>query len=66
MRLIDVDRLWDSVKTDVAPFNISMLSRHIHKAPTIDPENLPIVRELREQLAKVTAERDAAMRGGKV
>lgn len=33
---------------------------------TIDPETLPIVRELREQLAKVTAERDAAMRGGKV
>ena len=84
MRLIDVDRLWDSVKTDVAPFNIAMLSRHIHKAPTIDPETLPIVREMRTQLeakkieaealrsaansfkihlAKVTVERDVAMRG---
>lgn len=29
--------------------------------PTIDPESLPIVQELREQLARVTAERDAAI-----
>lgn len=27
----------------------------------IDPETLPIVRQLREELARVTAERDAAM-----
>ena len=32
-----------------------------HKAPTIDPENLPIVRELREQLAKAITERDRAI-----
>lgn len=31
-------------------------------APTFDPEDLPIVKELREQLAKVTAERDAAIK----
>lgn len=31
----------------------------IDDQPTIDPETLPIVRELRGQLAKVTAERDA-------
>lgn len=30
--------------------------------PTIDPEALPIVRQLREELARVTAERDAAVK----
>lgn len=33
-----------------------------HKPNTIDPETLPVVRELREQLARVTAERDAAIK----
>lgn len=32
-----------------------------HKPNTIDPEALPIVRELREKLERVTAERDAAI-----
>lgn len=32
-----------------------------HKPNTIAPETLPIVQELREQLAKVTAEREAAL-----
>lgn len=32
------------------------------KVETADPETLPIVRELREQLSKVTAERDAAIK----
>lgn len=31
-------------------------------APTIDPETLPIVRQLREELDMVTAERDAAVK----
>lgn len=31
-------------------------------APTIDPENLPIVRQLREELERVTKERDKAQR----
>lgn len=31
----------------------------IAEQPTIDPETLPIVRQLREELARVTAERDA-------
>lgn len=35
--------------------------RIIDDAPTIDPETLPIVRQLREELARVTAERDAAV-----
>lgn len=30
-------------------------------APTIDPENLPIVRQLREELERVTKEREAAI-----
>ena len=33
----------------------------IDDAPTIDPETFPIVRRLREELARVTAERDAAV-----
>ena len=33
----------------------------IDAAPTIDPETLPIVRQLRADLARVTAERDAAV-----
>ena len=31
-------------------------------APTIDPENLPLVLQLREELEKVTAERNAAVK----
>ena len=31
-------------------------------SPTIDPEDLPIVKQLREELAKVTAERDEAVK----
>lgn len=32
-----------------------------HKPNTIDPETIPLVRQLREELARVTEERDAAM-----
>lgn len=38
----------------------------IDEQPAIDPETLPIVQELREQLAKVTKERDAAIKYLKV
>lgn len=34
----------------------------LYDQPTIDPESLPIVRQLREELARVTAERDAAIK----
>ena len=61
MRLIDADMFVEEAK----PLTGVPIER-IKNAPTIDPETLPIVRELREQLAKVTAERDAAMRGEKV
>ena len=40
MRLIDADELWDEIRNDVQPLNISMISRHIHNAPTIEPESL--------------------------
>ena len=33
----------------------------LFSAPTIDPETLPVVLQLREELAKVTADRDAAV-----
>lgn len=33
----------------------------LYDQPTIDPETLPIVQQLRKELAKVTAERDAAV-----
>ena len=33
----------------------------LYDQPTIDPETLPIVKQLREELARVTAERDAAV-----
>ena len=33
-----------------------------HMPNTIDPESLPVVRQLREELARVTEERDAAVR----
>ena len=65
MRLIDADIL----KGDISKLPImsnwgeAFMPELVDEQPTIDPETLPIVRELREQLAKVTAERDAAMRG---
>ena len=34
----------------------------VEAAPTIDPETIPIVRQLRAELDRVTAERDAALR----
>lgn len=43
--------------------NISRsLIRNPDAVKPIDPETLPIVRQLREELARVTAERDAAQR----
>ena len=39
----------------------SALKAVIEVSPTIDPETLPIVHHLREELAKVTAERDTAI-----
>ena len=38
-----------------------MIEDCFENAPIIDPETLPVVKELREQLAGITAERDAAV-----
>lgn len=39
----------------------SALQAVTEASPTIDPETLAVVRQLREELARVTAERDAAV-----
>lgn len=56
MRLIDADALKRKMKCTNRYFNIKF---DIDESPTIDPEVLPIVQELRKRLAQVTAERDA-------
>ena len=38
------------------------IQQQIADTPTVDPETLPIVQKLREELARVTAERDAAVK----
>lgn len=38
-----------------------MIEDCMDNAPTIDPETLTVVRQLREELARVTAERDTAV-----
>lgn len=42
-------------------YDINSAIDDITDTPTIEPETLPIVRQLREELAQVTAERDAAV-----
>lgn len=42
--------------------NWAVLVKDINNSPAIDPETLPIVRELRERLKQVTKERDEARR----
>lgn len=66
MRLIDANKL----KKKSVPYsrgeygysakaeNWAVLVKDINNAPTIYPETLPIVQELREKLERVTAERD--------
>lgn len=41
-----------------------LLKKFVDAQSTIDPETLPIVRQLREELARVTAERDALLNQG--
>ena len=45
-----------------ASWLMAQVLHDIQASPTIDPESLPIVRQLREELARVTAERDAAVK----
>ena len=62
---IDRQKLIDDFHTAGSYFvygdYIPAIVSRIIMQPTIDPETLPIVRQLREELAKVTAERDAAL-----
>lgn len=67
-RLIDANKLNRKKKylfeTRGLPFPKSewfIKADDLFSAPTIDPESLPDVRQLREELARVTAERDAAV-----
>lgn len=69
-RLIDANKLNRKKKylfeTSGLPFPKSewfIKADDLFSAPTIDPETLPIVRQLREGLARVTAEREAAVEG---
>lgn len=57
MRLIDYDKAWTELVYAHEPYAADL----IQMMPTIDPETLPIVRELREELERVTEERDAAI-----
>lgn len=64
MRLIDADALLDKQESLYMKGNVlfhGVTACAIENAPTIDPEALPIVRELREKLERVTEERDAAI-----
>ena len=64
MRLIDADALLDKQESLYMKGNVlfhGVTACAVENAPTIDPETLPIVRQLREELAKFTAERDAAV-----
>lgn len=65
MRLIDADALLDKQEALYMKRHIlfhGVTAYTIESSPTIDLETLPLVRELREQLARVTAERDKALR----
>ena len=65
-RLIDANKIlyhqaWDSGSMEPANEGVALMSE-VQAMPTIDPEALPIVRQLREELERVTAERDAAIK----
>lgn len=57
-RLIDYDKAWTELVYAHEPYAADL----IQMMPTIDPETLPIVRQLRSELERVTAERDAAIK----
>lgn len=63
-RLIDANILLDKCESLYMRGHIlfhGVTACTIENAPTIDPETIPVVRQLREELARVTAERDAAV-----
>lgn len=63
-RLIDANALrkyWLENGENEYVYDTNSFLTSLDNAPTIDPESLPVVRQLREELARVTAERDAAV-----
>lgn len=63
-RLIDANALredWLENGENEYVYDTNSFLCSLDDAPTIDPETLPIVRELRAELARVTEERDAAV-----
>lgn len=65
MRLGDLDALrddWLENGENEYVYDTNSFLSSIDDQPTIDPETLPIVRELRDELERVTAERDAAIK----
>lgn len=63
MRLGDLDALVKRGNAEFGGVHEAVLLKHfVDEQPTIDPESLPIVRQLREELAGVKAERDAAVK----
>ena len=62
--LLDIERLLDTDvvrKSKTASWLLDQVLHDIQAMPTIDHDTIPIVRQLREELARVTAERDAAV-----
>ena len=63
-RLIDANALredWLENGENEYVYDTNSFLESLDDAPTIDPETIPIVRQLRAELARVTAERDAAV-----
>lgn len=65
-RLIDANKIlyhqaWESGSMEPANEGVALMSE-VQAMPTIDPETLPIVRQLREELEQVKQERDAAIK----
>ena len=65
-RLIDANKIlyhqvWKSGSMEPANESVALMSE-VQAMPTIDPETLPIVHQFRDELARVMAERDAAVR----
>lgn len=56
MRLIDANKVDKEI---TMPWQKAIILSEICEQPTIDPETLPLVQELRAELERVTAERDA-------
>lgn len=60
-RLIDFGQLYDSISDNWCGLEVASVSDildFIKDSPTIDPETLPNVRVIREELERIRAERD--------